>query len=126
MEEELARALDRPALYQRIRQHRDSLTAAENLAADDFYVRYLVVEPLFISLGESLLISKFMPVWNRALDGFGNHDPGAGRRQQARSPWDTLHPGRQWASLLQSGTANADHQAQAVKEYLRQRISLDD
>jgi hypothetical protein len=36
-------------------------------------------------------------VWNRVLDGFGNHTPGAGRFKQQRSRWDTLHPGRSWA-----------------------------
>jgi len=32
-----------------------------------------------------------------ALDGFGNHDPGKGRYEQAKSDWDIIHPGRVWA-----------------------------
>ncbi len=31
------------------------------------------------------------------MDGFGNHDPGSGRYEQAKSDWDVIHPGRAWA-----------------------------
>jgi hypothetical protein len=44
-----------------------------------------------------MLIETFKPVWNRAIDGFGNKDPGNRRATQFRSPWDVLHPGRQFA-----------------------------
>ncbi|MBN1485361.1 MAG: Eco29kI family restriction endonuclease [Chloroflexia bacterium] len=40
------------------------------------------------------------PLWNSGLDGFGNHDPGRGRYNQAKSEWDVLHPGRPWAERL--------------------------
>jgi len=30
-------------------------------------------------------------VWNVVIDGFGNHDPGAGRYNGERTRWDTLH-----------------------------------
>ena len=49
---------------------------------------------------EAELIRRFMPLWNTLVDGFGNHDPGAGRYNQARSEWDILHPGRSWAVRL--------------------------
>lgn len=84
-------------LFKRLREHADSIRLATNLNIDDFYCRFLVVEDIWIPLGESLLIAKFSPVWNQLLDGFGNHDPGGGRYGQARSKWDTLHPGRAWA-----------------------------
>jgi hypothetical protein len=35
------------------------------------------------------------------VDGFGNHDPGTGRRNMKRPRWDILHPGRSWAGRLQ-------------------------
>jgi hypothetical protein len=48
-----------------------------------------------------MLIERFKPIWNRALDGFGNHDPGKGRHQGMMPQWDCLHPGRAWAERLQ-------------------------
>ena len=86
-----------PVLFNRLREHADSIREAENLDLVDFRVRYLVVDDIWIPLGEAIMIEKFTPVWNRVIDGFGNHDPGKGRYLQQRSPWDVLHPGRPWA-----------------------------
>jgi len=46
---------------------------------------------------EAALIKLSKPLWNSALDGFGNHTPGAGRFNQAKSDWDVIHSGREWA-----------------------------
>ena len=46
---------------------------------------------------EAGLIRRFEPLWNTVIDGFGNHTPGVGRFDQAKSGWDVLHPGRTWA-----------------------------
>jgi len=85
------------ALRSRLIEHGKSIMAASNLDLADFWVRWLVVEPIWIPLGESLLISRFNSVWNALIDGFGNHDPGEGRIRETVSRWDTLHPGRPWA-----------------------------
>ncbi|MFZ1963064.1 MAG: Eco29kI family restriction endonuclease [Roseiarcus sp.] len=85
-------------LYNRLREHADSIRAVNNLELEDFDCRYLVVDDIWIPLAETLLISSFQPVWNVVLDGFGNHDPGAGRYQGLRPLWDVVHPGRPWAS----------------------------
>lgn len=87
-------------LYRRLREHAASIQQATNLTLSDFRCRYLVVDDIWIPLGESLLISTFIPLWNHHLDGFGNHDPGAGRYNQQRSAWDEVHPGRPWAARL--------------------------
>jgi hypothetical protein len=50
-----------------------------------------------ISTIEAALIKLNQPLWNVAVDGFGNHDPGRGRYEQAKSDWDVIHPGRPWA-----------------------------
>jgi len=84
-------------LYRRINEHAESIERAINLELADFRCRYLVVDDIWIPLGESLLIERFQPLWNVFIDGFGNHDPGEGRYKQRRSAWDTLHPGRPWA-----------------------------
>ena len=87
-----------PALYKRLQEHAESVKVAENLLIEDFFCRFLVVDDIWIPLGESLLIAKFAPIWNKLVDGFGNHDPGKGRYEGMRSKWDTLHPGRAWAT----------------------------
>lgn len=87
-------------LYQRLSQHGKSIEQAENLQPADFTCRYLVVVPVWITLAERFLVEHFQPVWNVAVDGFGNHDPGAGRRAMKRPLWDILHPGRPWAAGL--------------------------
>lgn len=85
-------------LFSRVKEHADSIKAASTtLAIEDFHCRYLVVDEIWIPLGENLLISRFMPVWNTTIDGFGNHDPGKGRYKGLRPRWDVLHPGRAWA-----------------------------
>jgi len=85
------------AMYRRLCQHAESIRQTTNLIVEDFRCRYLVVDDIWIPLGESLLIRKFRPLWNVVIDGFGNHAPGSGRYNQQRSPWDVLHPGREWA-----------------------------
>ena len=92
-----------PVLTARLRQHANSIEQANNLNLRDFWARYLAVDDIWIPLGESLLIDRFAPTWNKLIDGFGNHDPGGGRRNQARSMWDVLHPGRPWADRLKPG-----------------------
>ena len=81
------------ALYNRLSDHAKSVSEASNLEDDTFFCRFLAVDDIWIPLAESLLIERFSPLWNRVLDGFGNHDPGKGRYNQQKSPWDTLHPG---------------------------------
>ena len=85
------------SLYSRLRQHARSIEQAENLSLEFAHCRYLVVEPVWIGLAEQFLINHFQPIWNTILDGFGNHDPGRGRRNSARPRWDIVHPGRPWA-----------------------------
>jgi hypothetical protein len=95
-------------LHSRLAQHADSIRQVKNLDFADFRCRYLVVDDIWIPLGESLLIQMFSPVWNQLIDGFGNHDPGKGRHEGQMPPWDVLHPGRAWARRLQPNRRSAD------------------
>jgi hypothetical protein len=106
------------ALFGRLAEHRESIDQAENLNVADFRVRYLTVDDIWIPLGESLLISTFKPVWNGILDGFGNHDPGAGRYNGERPLWDMLHPGRYWAPRLRERTETPEEIGERVRDYL--------
>lgn len=106
-------------LYRRLREHADSIEQADNLSLDDFRCRYLVVDDIWIPLGESLLISMFSPLWNQRLDGFGNHDPGSGRYNQQRSPWDEIHPGRSWAGKLKPNARSKAEILKNIEEFLK-------
>lgn len=110
------------SLSKRIREHRSSVASARNLDLADFYVRWLVTEPLWIKLGESALIRRYRPVWNALIDGFGNHAPGKGRTAGRRPRWDTLHPGRSWAEDLSPIEANLDEMTREAHCYLIERL----
>lgn len=105
-------------LFKRLNEHARSIREARNLDIADFSCRFLTVEPIFVALGESLLIAAFSPIWNRLVDGFGNHDPGGGRRQGMCPRWDVLHPGRSWAHKMAMRQETADQIAEEVKTYL--------
>lgn len=109
------------ALYKRLKEHAESIAQSENLELRDFYCRYLVVDDIWIPLGESLLIANFSPIWNQIIDGFGNHDPGSGRYNQLRSRWDTLHPGRKWALKCKERPEDMGVIESEVKAYLTTR-----
>jgi hypothetical protein len=106
------------ALWNRLSDHRDSILAVDNetdsIHSDEFWVRYLTVDDIWIPLGETLLISTFNPLWNRVIDGFGNHDPGAGRYNGLRPIWDVLHPGRIWADKCKPRTQSVADIEQAI------------
>jgi len=108
-------------LWKRLREHAKSIEQAENLNVEDFRCRYLVVDDIWIPLGESLLIETFDPLWNRLLDGFGNHDPGRGRYSQARSAWDVVHPGRPWAYRCAENPKKAEDYIREITNFLQNR-----
>jgi hypothetical protein len=114
--------LDAPigtVLYSRLREHADSITVTENLRLGDFRCRYVVTSVLWLAVGESLLIRRYRPLWNTVVDGFGNHDPGSGRRSMSRRPeWDTLHPGRTWAKDMLPSTRDREQIEEAVRRHL--------
>lgn len=67
---------------------------------------------------EAGLIRKYTPLWNILIDGFGNHDPGSGRYNQARSEWVVLHPGRSWVERLTGESSNLEDIMVKVEKFL--------
>lgn len=111
------------ALYKRLQEHAESINVAENLRVEDFFCRFLVADDIWIPLGESLLIAKFAPIWNKFIDGFGNHDPGKGRYEGMRPKWDTLHPGRGWANKCALRAETSEQIEEELKAYFRATIT---
>lgn len=109
------------SLFKRLTEHAESIRSvgsAGNLSIDDFLCRFLVVDDIWIPLGESLLIARYTPLWNTLVDGFGNHDPGSGRYNGMRPRWDVLHPGRAWAEKCKERSETATDIARDVATYL--------
>lgn len=106
-------------LFKRLSEHASSIEFARNLNLADFRCRYVLVDDIWIPLGESLLIERFKPVWNICVGGFGHHDQGKSRRGQMKSAWDTLHPGRPWAeNVEQPNPKTAEDISRIVVSYL--------
>jgi hypothetical protein len=110
-----------PDLYQRLREHARNLQQVENLRSDDFQCRFVIlsdVESDLVRPVEASLIRYHKPLWNMVVDGFGNHDPGQGRYNQAKSEWDVLHPGRLWVERLTGVPLNRDKIIGKVQSHL--------
>jgi len=88
-------------LANRLSDHRRNIAKAEStLRLEDFEYRALVVQTGWQNAAENYLIHLFKPIWNNEMDicyGFGKHGDDPETRANLRSPWDTLHPGREWA-----------------------------
>lgn len=106
------------ALRDRLGQHYSSIDEAANLNPHHFLYRSLVVDDIWIPLGENMLIEQFKPVWNRIIDGFGNKDPGNRRKAQFRSSWDVIHPGRKFAEKLGQNPRSQEEITQDLATYL--------
>lgn len=87
-------------LYSRLKEHSKNIASGNGLDIADFACRFVIFEKDgsdMIGTIEAALIKLNTPLWNSVVDGFGNHTPGAGRFEQAKSGWDQIHPGRAWA-----------------------------
>lgn len=87
-------------LIGRLREHSRSILLGAGLTLEDFMCRFVIFEDEasdIIGVIEAALIKLNRPLWNTTVDGFGNHDPGSGRYEQAKSDWDVIHEGRAWA-----------------------------
>lgn len=96
-------------LYGRLADHRKMIRTVQGYAEtnrlenplriEDFECRRLVTATNAQMFAETHLISLFKPVWNAETKicwGISKHGDTEGRNN-ARSPWDVLHPGRVWA-----------------------------
>jgi len=96
-------------LYGRLKDHRKMIITVQEYSVQnklpssldirDFECRRLVTATNAQLFAERHLISLFKPIWNsetRICWGISKHGDTEGRNND-RSPWDVLHPGRIWA-----------------------------
>ena len=88
-------------LSARLSEHRRTISkAASSLLVEEFEYRALAVQTGWQTSAEDYLIHLFKPIWNSQVNicyGFGKHGDAPETRANLRSPWDTLHHGRDWA-----------------------------
>lgn len=116
-----ARESTTPDLCHRLQEHARSIRQVSDIALKDFCCRFMFLtqeESDLVVPVEAEMIRRWRPLWNTVVDGFGNHDPGAGRYNQARSEWDILHPGRTWASRLTGKSPVLENILERVKKFL--------
>lgn len=109
------------SLAGRLGRHRVSLTAVDDFEVQDFFAAVVpTCSAGQASYVEHLLTTKLQPVWNDIrLRGFGSRAQGTTRqRGQIRSPWDTLHPGRPWA------TGRLGHDVAELRHLARSKARL--
>lgn len=103
----------------RLNEHAKSIRRAiGTLSIEDFECRFLIVQTGFQKSAEDYLINFFKPIWNsetKICFGLGKHGDSSETRGNKRSPWDTLHPGREWA--------DASTENQKAPELILQQIA---
>lgn len=109
-------------LIGRLQEHSRSISLGADLLLEDFMCRFVIFEEEgsdMISTIEAALIKLNKPLWNTAVDGFGNHDPGSGRYEQAKSDWDVVHEGRRWANKCNGKHAEKSTVISRINSHLK-------
>jgi len=112
-------------LFSRLREHSRSIAAVPSLSVEDFMCRFIIFEAEgsdMISTIEAALIKLNKPLWNTTVDGFGNHDPGKGRYEQAKSDWDVIHQGRTWANKCNGEHKQESSIISSIEQHLQNLI----
>lgn len=97
-------------LFGRLADHREAIREVEIYATEqadphpllvtDFECRRLVCATNAQLVAERHLIDVFKPAWNsetKICFGISKHGDSSETRRNKKSPWDVLHPGRDWA-----------------------------
>jgi Eco29kI restriction endonuclease len=109
-------------LINRLKEHARNINLGAELSLNDFMCRFVIFEEEgsdMISTIEAALIKLNRPLWNTAVDGFGNHDPGKGRYEQAKSDWDVIHEGRIWAKKCNGTPKESNKIIAKIRLHLR-------
>jgi hypothetical protein len=108
-------------LCRRLSEHGRNISVGKGLSLEHFSCRFVIFENEgsdMIGSIEAALIKINQPLWNSCVDGFGNHDPGRGRYEQAPSDWDVIHAGRVFANRLKGTPNQTNVILQKIREHL--------
>jgi Eco29kI restriction endonuclease len=122
-----ARVVDDPdaqatELQSRLREHGKNIDIVSAIDLSDFSCRFVILEGAasdMIGTIEAALIKLHKPLWNTGMDGFGNHTPGKGRFEQAKSHWDVIHVGRDWAEKCKGAHAEPEVVLKNIKNHFK-------
>jgi hypothetical protein len=116
-------SLSQNSLFRRLSEHSKTIeAAADTLHTRDFDARVIPMGAQLVGWAEGTMIRRLKPLWNTRLSGFGIHDPGSGRYNQRRSVWDQIHPGRSWASKMESVAA---YDLERIRQFIADDIDTD-
>ena len=107
-------------LHSRLREHSGNIKKVSGIELADFSCRLVILEGAasdMIGTIEAALIKLHKPLWNTSMDGFGNHTPGKGRFEQAKSDWDVIHIGRTWAEKCNGIPKKSDEVMRNVQRH---------
>lgn len=110
------------SLHTRLKEHLKSLNKA-NLDISAFEFRYATIQSGLQASVEEYLIRLFLPIWNKEIKicfGLGKHGDSAKTRTNKRSPWDTMHPGREWAKDTLEDQNSRYIVEEKIREHLKQ------
>ncbi len=110
-------------LYLRLKEHSRNIASGAGLEVNEFACRFVIFEEEgsdMIGTIEAALIKLNRPLWNTIVDGFGNHTPGSGRFEQAKSSWDVIHPGRLWAEKCKGKSKDEATIIKFIEEHFRE------
>ncbi|MDQ1815485.1 Eco29kI family restriction endonuclease [Massilia sp. CCM 9210] len=109
----------------RLNEHARNIRKAHTtLAIEDFECRFLIVQTGFQKSAEDYLINFFQPIWNsetKICFGLGKHGDSSDTRGNKRSPWDTMHPGREWANRTTEDQKPQHLIVEQIETHLRSR-----
>jgi len=110
-------------LSNRMNEHARSIRKAQStLDLNDFKCRFLIVQSGFQKSAEDYLINFFKPLWNsetKICFGLGKHGDSTETRDNKRSPWDTMHPGRPWADKSAKNQKSAEQIISEIDQHLK-------
>lgn len=108
-------------LFKRLGEHARNINRT-NLGLSDFEYRAVTVQSGMEAAVEDFLIRLFKPIWNKEVKicfGIGKHGDSASTRRNKRSPWDTLHPGRNWAKATESDQCKIEDIRKQITRHLK-------
>lgn len=109
-------------LSARLNEHARSIRKAfTTLDISDFECRFLIVQTGFQKSAEDYLINFFKPIWNsetKICFGLGKHGDSSETRVNKRSPWDTMHPGREWADATAENQKTLETIVEQIGDHL--------